>query len=315
MPIGPESDTRMTALFTHLNCLDHEMGDRHPERPARLAAVLQHLDETGLVAELDVYEAPEAHHTDLARVHGEAFLDTLAQLSPDEGLVRLDPDTAMGPGSLRAVRTAAGAAVAAVELVLGGTDNRAFCAVRPPGHHAEVSRAMGFCFVNSIAVAAARALDHPRIDRVAILDFDVHHGNGTVAAFMDKPDVLVCSSFQFPFYPYRLQDVQRPNIVNTPLPSGTRGGAFREAVEHDWLPTLDGFRPDLILVSAGFDGHADDPLGGFLLTEEDYAWVTGLITDAANRHANGRIVSMLEGGYDLGALSRSVAVHVERLLG
>lgn len=309
----PASDTRMTALFTHLNCLDHEMGDRHPERPERLAAVLQHLDRTGLIAELDVYEAPEALHTDMARVHGEAFLDTLAQLSPEEGLVRLDPDTAMGPGSLRAARRAAGAAVAAVELVLDGTHNRAFCAVRPPGHHAEISQAMGFCFVNSIAVAAARALDEPGIDQVAILDFDVHHGNGTVAAFMDNAEVLVCSSFQFPFYPYRLQDVQRPNIVNTPLPAGTRGGAFRQAVERDWLPALDKFRPDLILVSAGFDGHADDPLAGFLLTEEDYAWITGLITDAANRHASGRIVSMLEGGYHLAALSRSVAAHVAGL--
>ncbi len=305
----------MTALFTHSNCLDHDMGGRHPERPARLAAVLKHLDETGLSAELDVREAPEAHQTDLARVHGEAFLDALARLSPNQGLVRLDPDTAMGPGSLRAARTAAGAAVAAVELVLSDADKRAFCAVRPPGHHAEASHAMGFCFVNSIAVGAARALDHPDIDRVAILDFDVHHGNGTVAAFMENPDVLVCSSFQFPFYPYRLQDIQRPNIVNTPLPAGTRGAEFRNAVERDWQPALDGFKPDLVLVSAGFDGHADDPLGGFLLTEEDYAWVTGLITDAANRHANGRIVSMLEGGYDLTALARSVAAHVGGLLG
>ena len=304
----------MTALFTHLNCLEHDMGERHPERPARLAAVLMHLDETGLYSDLDVHEAPEAQRADLARVHGEAFLDGLAELTPEEGLVRLDPDTAMGPGSLRAARTAAGAAVAAVELVLGGADNQAFCAVRPPGHHAEGSRAMGFCFFNSIAVAAARALDDPGIDHVAILDFDVHHGNGTVAAFMDNPDVLVCSSFQFPFYPYRLQEVQRPNIVNTPLPAGTRGPEFRKALERDWLPALDDFRPDLFLVSAGFDGHADDPLAGFLLTEEDYAWVTSLITDAAKRHASGRIVSMLEGGYDLEALSRSVAAHVEGLM-
>ena len=304
----------MTALFTHLNCLEHDMGERHPERPARLAAVLMHLDETGIYSDLDVHEAPEAQRTDLARVHGEAFLDGLAELTPEEGLVRLDPDTAMGPGSLRAARTAAGAAVAAVELVLGGADNRAFCAVRPPGHHAEGSRAMGFCFFNSIAVAAARALENPGIDRVAILDFDVHHGNGTVAAFMDNPDVLVCSSFQFPFYPYRLQEVQRPNIVNTPLPAGTRGPEFRKALERDWLPALDDFRPDLFLVSAGFDGHADDPLAGLLLTEEDYAWVTSLITVAAKRHAGGRIVSMLEGGYDLGALSRSVAAHVEGLM-
>ena len=304
----------MTALLTHSNCLRHEMGNRHPERPERLAAVLLHLDETGLAAELDVREAPEASRTDLARVHGETFLDTLEQLSPTQGLVRIDPDTAMGPGSLRAVRSAAGAAVAGVELVLSDAEKRVFCAVRPPGHHAEVSQAMGFCFVNSIAVAAARALDHPAVDRVAILDFDVHHGNGTVAAFMDNPNVLVCSSFQFPFYPYRMQDVDRPNIVNTPLPAATRGAAFREAVERDWLPALDDFKPDLLLVSAGFDGHADDPLGGLLLTEEDYGWVTGLITDVADRHADGRIVSMLEGGYHLGALSRSVAVHIEGLM-
>ena len=304
----------MTALLTHSNCLRHTMGNRHPERPERLAAVLLHLEETGLVAELDVREAPEAQRADRARVHGETFLDTLEEMSPDQGLVRLDPDTAMGPGSLKAVHSAAGAAVAGVELVLSEADRRAFCAVRPPGHHAETSQAMGFCFVNSVAVAAAHALEHPEIERVAILDFDVHHGNGTVAAFMDTPDVLVCSSFQFPFYPYRLQDVDRPNIVNTPLPAGTRGPEFRAAVERDWLPALDGFTPDLILVSAGFDGHADDPLAGFLLTEEDYAWVTTLITDAADRHADGRIVSMLEGGYHLGALSRSVAAHVEVLM-
>ena len=286
----------------------------HPERPERLSAVLLYLNETGLAAELDVRQAPEATRGDMARVHGEPFLDELEKLSPDRGLVRVDADTAMCPASLAAARSAAGAALAGVELVLGDDEQRVFCAVRPPGHHAEVSEAMGFCFVNSIAVAAARALEDSAIDRVAILDFDVHHGNGTVAAFMDSPDVLVCSSFQFPFYPYRLQDVDRPNIVNTPLPAGTRGDEFRGALERDWLPALDAFRPDLVLVSAGFDGHADDPLGGLLLTEDDYAWVTRLITDVANRHADGRIVSMLEGGYHLGALSRSVAAHIEGLL-
>lgn len=169
---------------------------------------------------------------------------------------------------------------------------------------------MGFCFLNGIAVAAMAALEDDQVDRVAILDFDVHHGNGTVAAFMDNPAVLVCSSFQHPHYPYRYFDVDRGNIVNTPLPAGTRGIEFRKAVERDWLPALDSFRPQLILVSAGFDGHADDPLGDFLLKEDDFAWVTGLITDAANRHAEGRIVSVLEGGYDLDALARSVAVHL-----
>jgi len=172
---------------------------------------------------------------------------------------------------------------------------------------------MGFCFLNGIAVAAMTALEDDQVDRVAVLDFDVHHGNGTVAAFMDNPAVLVCSSFQHPHYPYRYFDVDRPNIVNTPLPAGTRGIDFRKAIERDWLPALDGFQPQLVLVSAGFDGHADDPLGDFLLAEDDFEWVTGFITDAANRHAEGRIVSVLEGGYDLDALARSVAVHLEVL--
>ena len=286
------------------------MDPGHPECPARLATVLQHLDETGLGDEVRVYEAGLAQRTDLARVHTEPYLDALEQLAPARGLVHVTPDTAMGPGSLDAARAVAGAAVEGVTLVLGGQERRVFCAVRPPGHHAEESTAMGFCFLNGNAVAAMAALEHDDIDRVAILDFDVHHGNGTVAAFMDNPSVLVCSSFQHPHYPYRYFDVDRPNIVNTPLPAGTRGIDFRNAVERDWLSALDSFRPQLILVSAGFDGHTADPLGDFLLTEDDFAWVTGLIVDAAERYAEGRIVSVLEGGYDLAALARSVAAHL-----
>ena len=289
------------------------MDPGHPECPARLAAVLQHLEETGIRDEVNAYEAGLAARSDLARAHAEPYLDALDRVAPERGLVYLTPDTALGPASLDAARAVAGAAVDGVKLVLQGRERRAFCAVRPPGHHAEESTAMGFCFLNGNAVAAMAALEDDAVDRVAILDFDVHHGNGTVAAFMDNPSVLVCSSFQHPHFPYRYFDVDRPNIVNTPLPAGTRSREFRIAVERDWLPALDDFKPQLILVSAGFDGHAHDPLGDFLLTEDDFAWVTGLITDAANRHAEGRVVSVLEGGYDLDALARCVAVHLEGL--
>ena len=290
------------------------MSPRHPESPARLAAVLDHFDETGLAADLDLRTAPLATRADLARIHQDAYLDHLQRLSPAAGLVALDADTALSPGSLRAAQLAAGAATAAVDAVLAGPDHRAFCAVRPPGHHAEEGTAMGFCLLNGIAVAAAHALASD-IERVAILDFDVHHGNGTVAAFMDDPRVLACSSFQFPHFPYRLQAVARPNIVNTPLPAGTTGAAFRKAVERDWLPALESHRPNLVLVSAGFDAHRDDPLGDLLLTEADFAWTTELIVAAAEQYADGRVVSVLEGGYDLGALARSAVAHVQALHG
>ena len=306
----------MTALITHAACLAHEMQPGHPERPARLAAVLDHLRETGLADDLEMMDAPLATREQLARVHGASYLESLRRLTPAAGLVRLDADTALGRHSLRAAQAVAGAAVAGVDLVLGAAGpKRAFCAVRPPGHHAEQATAMGFCFLNGAAVAAAHALTWPDVDRVAILDFDVHHGNGTVAAFMHDPRVLVCSSFQFPHYPYRLQDVSQPNIVCTPLSAGTDGAAFRKAVERDWLPAIDAFRPALIVVSAGFDAHAKDPLGDLLLAEDDFAWVTGLIVAAAMRHAAGRVVSILEGGYHLGALAGSAAAHVSALAG
>ena len=301
------------SLITNPACLEHETPPGHPERPARLTAVLRHLEETGLLADLNVQDAPQATRRQLERVHAGAYLDALERLAPRQGLARLDADTALGPRSLAAARTSVGAAVAGVERVLDGASRRVFCAVRPPGHHAEESAAMGFCLLNGVAVAAAHALARPDIDRVAILDFDVHHGNGTVAAFMDNPAALVCSSFQYPYYPYRLQDVRRPNVVNTPLPAGAGGAAFRRAVERDWPPALDAFAPNLILVSAGFDAHAADPLGQLRLVEDDFRWVTTLIAGAARQHAEGRVVSVLEGGYDLEALARSVQVHLEAL--
>ena len=300
----------MTVLITNPACLDHDAGPRHPERPARLKAVLDHLKDTGLLDEQALVEAPEADRAQLAAVHAADYVDAIERVAPTEGLVRLDPDTAMGPGSLRAVRTAVGAAVAGVDLVFDGDDRHVFCAVRPPGHHAEESAAMGFCVFNGVAVAAAHALDTQPIERVAVLDFDVHHGNGTVAAFMDDPRVLVCSSFQFPHYPYRLQDVERPNIVNTPLPAGAKGLDYRRALERDWLPAIETFKPELILVSAGFDAHAADPLGDLLLTEDDFAWTAELIVALGRSHSKGRVVSVLEGGYDLQALARSVAAYI-----
>lgn len=308
----------MTALVTEPACLEHEMGPRHPERPARLEAVLRHLDETGLLADLEAVPASEATRQEIIRVHEPDYVDAIERLAPTEGLVRLDPDTFMGPGSLRAVRTAVGAAIAGVDLVFdnGGRPKgarRAFCAVRPPGHHAEAATAMGFCVFNGIAVAAAHALATKPVERVAILDFDVHHGNGTVAAFADDPRVLVCSSFQYPHYPYRLQDVARPNIVNTPLSAHTGGADYRRALERDWLPAVEAFRPALILASAGFDAHAADPLGELRLTEDDFAWTADLIVALADSHAAGRMVSVLEGGYDLQALAHSVHAYVERL--
>ena len=303
----------MTLLFAPRECLEHRMAPGHPESPNRLAAVLNHFEESGLVDDLDVRAALPAPRGDLARIHQGAYLDALQRLSPSAGLVRLDADTAMGPGSLGAAQMASGAAVAAVDAVLAGPERRAFCAVRPPGHHAEEAAAMGFCLLNGVAVAAAHALANDAVERVAILDFDVHHGNGTVAAFMNEPRVLVCSSFQFPYFPYRLQAVDLPNIVNTPLPAGTTGAAFRKAVERDWLPALEAVRPNLVLVSAGFDAHREDPLGDLRLAEDDFAWVTDFIVAAANQYADGRVVSVLEGGYHLGALARSAAVHVAML--
>jgi len=304
----------MTMLYyTHPECLAHEMQRGHPEQPDRLRAVQGFLEASGLLADLDCRQPAEIDPARLTTVHTSAHVGELDALAPTDGLVPVDPDTAMCPASLRAARLAAGALIAATEAVLAGEAERAFCAVRPPGHHAEAMGAMGFCFYNSVALGAARALEAPGIKRVAILDFDVHHGNGTVDIFKDRPEVLVCSSFQHPFYPHRGADVQRDNIVNTPLPAGTGSAAFRHAIERDWLPALERHRPDVVFVSAGFDAHQDDPLANLMLTESDYAWITNLIVTAAQTSARGRVISALEGGYDLNALARSVQAHVEVL--
>ncbi|MYE85336.1 MAG: histone deacetylase family protein [Gammaproteobacteria bacterium] len=298
-------------FYTHDDCLRHEMQRGHPERPDRLRAVNQSLSACGLMDRFECRAAQPIEAECLAAVHAPAYVAKLNSVSPASGLVRLDPDTAMSPGTLRAAALAAGAVTGAVQAVLDGVDKTAFCAVRPPGHHAEAGAAMGFCYYNSIALGAVEALK--QVDRVAILDFDVHHGNGTVDAFKDHPEALVCSSFQHPFYPYRYVDIDAPNIVNTPLSAGTDGAAFRRAIERDWVPAVNAHRPDLILVSAGFDAHRDDPLGGLLLDDEDFRWITEFIVDLAETHAGGRVVSALEGGYDLAALGRCAVLHAEAL--
>ena len=282
----------------------------HAERPDRLRAITAHLERSGMLADLTHRTAAPVADETIAGVHDVGYLNSLAALLPEEGLIAVDPDTALCPASLEAAHMATGAVVDAVNAVLDGDDSSAFCSVRPPGHHAESDAAMGFCFYNSIAVGADVALHRPEITRVAILDFDVHHGNGTVEIFQDRPEVLVCSSFQHPYYPHRYHDVTREHIVNTPLPAGTGSNDFRAALEADWLPALDHHQPDLILVSAGFDAHRDDPLAGLTLADEDFGWVAELILAAARSHCDGRVVSALEGGYDLAALARSVQAYL-----
>lgn len=291
------------------------MQPRHPESPARLRAVLERLEGCGLRDDLiDIGDPEPVTAEDILRVHPEAFVTALRALRPDTGLRAVDGDTFMSPATLDAAARAAGAAVRGVDDILSGRYERGFCAIRPPGHHAETQLAMGFCFYNSIAIAARRALDVHGLDRVAILDFDVHHCNGTAEIFQHDPRVLVASSFQHPFYPDRMTGLEGDNLVFTRLAAGSRGIDFRRAIERDWLPALERHRPQLILVSAGFDAHRDDPLGELRLLEEDFGWVTDLIVAAALDHANGRILSLMEGGYDLPALAASVERHVAHLL-
>lgn len=301
-------------MFSHPACRGHQTGAGHPESPARLGAIGDQLIAAGLDGLLQHVEPPAATREQLLRVHAAAYLDALEAAAPADGSARLDEDTVISPHSLEAARHAAGAVVTAVDRVMTGPTHRAFCAVRPPGHHAEPARAMGFCLYNNVAVGAAHALSAHGLARVAIVDFDVHHGNGTEAAFRDEPRVLLCSTFESPLYPYSGADTCSDHIVNVPLPAGTDGAAYRQAFEARVMPTLEAFAPELVLVSAGFDAHRDDPLAHLALTEADYDWITRRLLDVAERHCHGRLVSALEGGYALPALGRSVAAHVKALL-
>lgn len=291
----------------------HDMGAHHPESPDRLSAISDRLIASGLDLYLAFHDAPQAEIEHLSRAHPVEYVEEILSIVPVNGIHHLDPDTAMCPGTVKAALRAAGAGVLATDLVMNGEVENSFCAVRPPGHHAERARAMGFCFFNNVAVAARHALDAHGLERVAIVDFDVHHGNGTEDIFAGDRRVLMVSTFQHPYYPYSGTDDPADNMLNVPLPAGTRGEGFREVVESTWLPALEAFKPQAIFISAGFDAHFEDDMGSLGLLESDYAWVTQQIKAIARRHAEGRIVSILEGGYCLSALGRSVVAHLKVL--
>ena len=306
-----------TAFYSHSDCRGHDMGAGHPECPARLDAITDHLLATGLDVALDYRDAPVATLDQLARAHSSNYVaeieDLLKQVQDGGEPRALDPDTVAGPGTLAAALRAAGAAVAATDAVITGRASNAFCAVRPPGHHATRDSAMGFCFFNNVAVAARHALDVHGLERVAIIDFDVHHGNGTEDIIAGDERVLMCSFFQHPLYPYSGGVPKGTNMVNVPVAPYTRGPAVRQLIADMWLPALNAFKPQMVFISAGFDAHREDDLGQMGLVEDDYAWITREVLGMARQHAQGRVVSCLEGGYALDALARSVAAHLRVL--
>ncbi|KXW56698.1 histone deacetylase family protein [Ferrovum sp. PN-J185] len=303
-----------TAYITHSFCGLHNMGDYHPESPHRLAAINDRLIASGLINYLIPHEATEANIEHLERVHSQEFIQSIIAAAPKQGLHHIDDDTVMNSHSLQAALCGAGAGVMAVDLVMKQLANSVFCAVRPPGHHAEHHRAMGFCFFNNIAVAAAHALEHYQLERIAIIDFDVHHGNGTEDIFRHDTRVLYCSTFQHPFYPYSGSDTKNEHIFNYPLPAGSDGAYMQSIMTQNALPIIDEFAPQLILISAGFDAHKLDPLAHLRWVESDYVWLTQQLQALSFKHSDGRIVSMLEGGYDPDALGRSVNEHIRALL-
>lgn len=298
-----------TAHFSHADCAEHLTPEGHPERVERLAAIAR-----GLKAfDLDRREAPLGRDADILRCHPQRHLDLIAARSRASGATALDPDTWISAGSLQAARRAVGGVCAAVDLVLAGEAQNAFVGCRPPGHHAEAERAMGFCLFGNVAIGAKRALDEHGLQRVAIVDFDVHHGNGTQDLLWQEDRVLFVSSHQMPLWPGTGAPEERGafgQVLNLPLAPGSDGAVMRDAYEAQVFPRLEAFRPELVLVSAGFDAHADDPLAGLNWREADFAWLTGRICDVAEEHAHRRVVSVLEGGYDLRALAASVAAHV-----
>ena len=303
-----------SALITHQDCTLHEISAGHPERPQRIGAVLDQLVEQGLFDTLHRFEAAEAGREHLQAAHSEAYVDQLFRVAPSQGSVQLDADTAMNQHSLRAALLGAGAGLQAVDLVVDDGFDTVFCCVRPPGHHAERGEAMGFCFFGSVAIAALYALQKPAINRVAIIDFDVHHGNGTEDLVGDHKDIFFCSTFQYPLYPGKYGKNVPGRKINLPLAAGSDGADFKRVMEADCFPALRAFAPDLILISAGFDAHRDDPLAGLEFVEDDFAWVTRELVNIATESAKGRVISMLEGGYDLPALGRSAAAHVRELM-
>ena len=293
------------------------MGHTHPESPMRLQAIDKELRSQGLMVDLIQFKSEPADVAQIKRAHNFEYIQEIEQIGKNAtigGLIAIDNDTSIGPGSLRAALLATGAGCQAVDHLMAGNIQRAFCATRPPGHHAEKSLAMGFCLFNNVAVAALHAIENHGLQRVAIIDFDVHNGNGTIDIFENDERVMVCSSFQHPYYPNRHFDTPGDHLVLTPINAGSIGHEYRQKVERDFFSALDRFSPELLLISAGFDAHAEDPLGGLNLIEDDYRWLTSMIIDIADRHSQSRIVSILEGGYHLEALGHSVCAHIETLL-
>lgn len=305
----------VVGFFSSPACQLHDMGGDHPECPARLDAIQDQLLSSGMEYVLRFFDAPQASRAQLERVHTPEYVESIFARAPSAGFEILDEDTRMCPHTLPAALHAAGAAVDAVDKVIAGEINAGFCSVRPPGHHAERDKAMGFCLFNNIAIAAAHARHHHGLERVAILDFDVHHGNGTEDFVAGREGYLLCSSFQSPYYPFTGTGQLPDNIVNTPLEAGADGRALRQLVEKQWLPALQQFRPQMLFISAGFDGHIEDAMAQLRFREDDYRWVTDQLREFADTHCEGRIVSALEGGYALSALGRSVVAHLQGLIG
>jgi acetoin utilization deacetylase AcuC-like enzyme len=301
-----------TAYISHSDFLRHEMGSHHPECPERIQAIEDQLILSRVDGFLKRIEPPLATTEQVELVHSADHVEYVTGHSPTSGYFMLDGDPIMNPATLTVSLRAAGAAIAGVDAVMKGEVENAFCAIRPPGHHAEPTRSMGFCVFNNVAIAARYAISAYGIERVAIIDFDVHHGNGTEAAFYDDPKILMCSFFQHPFYPYSGLE-HSDNMVNMPMPASTKGDVVRKMITETWLPRLRAFKPELIVISAGFDAHREDDLGQMGLVEDDYVWMTQRLKEIAKESAGGRIVSCLEGGYNLSALGRSVVAHVKAL--
>ena len=304
-----------TAYICHPDCHDHDTGEGHPERALRLSVIEDKFIETRLWDFVRGIDAPEVTKAQLSRVHTAEYIEYIEKMMPVQGYVRLDQDTVISPGTMKAARRAAGAVVAAVDLVMSGDISNAFCGVRPPGHHAESNRALGFCIYNNIAVGAAHAMDEHGLKKIAILDFDVHQANGTEDIYVDDQRVLYCSIFQHPFYPFTQPPENNERVISIPLDATAKSAEFRAAVTDHWLPALERFEPEMIFVSAGFDAHRDDDMSYVSLTDADFHWVAQKIVQAAEISASGRIVSVLEGGYEVNSLARCVETHMRVLMG
>jgi acetoin utilization deacetylase AcuC-like enzyme len=302
-----------TAFISHPDTLLHVMDGNHPESPARITAIKNAVMASSLKDKLKFYEAPAAEKHQLERVHTTEYVEHIYKISPKAGLVRLDGDTSMGPMSLSAALHASGAVVLATELVLENIVDNAFCCVRPPGHHAGRENSAGFCIFNHIAVGVAHAMSQYKIKRVAIFDFDVHHGDGTEDIFASNPNVMLCSTFQHPFYPHHGAETRSNNMINVPIKAKTSREDFKKAFQTEFSSALDAFKPEMIFISAGFDAHLNDPLADLTLIEDDYIWMTEFIKEKANIHSNNRIVSLLEGGYHIESLSKSALAHLNSM--